>query len=186
MLEDDPAFLPELAFRALDIDLSALDLSSDATSHDSSSMSQRSILSSQSSHEGPEGPHLGLEIPTSDTGGGTADAGGFVVLGDDGDSAQRGSRLGGPAPADDEEGLLPDVDFEFDAEGNVVELNVEDRAQRQSVLGVGVEGSRLSRDSGASGRVRREHAEGLRAMAQLGVGHRNSYQNYRETLTKSA
>lgn len=166
MLQDDPAFLPELAFRALDIDLSALDLSSDAVSHDSSLMSRRSLLSSQSSHGELEGPHLGLVIPTSDTGG-AADFGGFAIPSDNDDPAQRGSRLGGPIFGGDEEGFLPDVDFEFDAEGNVVELNAEDRAQRQSATGVG--GSRLSKDSAASARVRREHEEGLQAMAQLGV-----------------
>lgn len=166
MLQDDPAFLPELAFRALDIDLSALDLSSDATSHRSSLMSQRSLTSSQSSHQEPEGPHLDLIIPTSDTGG-AADVGGFVIPGDNDDLAQRGSRLGAPSFEGEEEGIFQDVDFEFDAEGNVVELSADDRAQRRSVVGMG--GSRLSRDSAASGRVRREHEEGLQAMARLGV-----------------
>ena len=166
MLQDDPAFNPELAFRALDIDLSALELSSDATSHGSSFTSQRSLVSSQSSHGDFQGPHLGLVIPTSDTGG-EVDVGGFVLPGDEGDLLQRGSRLGGQIFEGEEEGFLPDVDFEFDEEGNVVELNTGDRAQRQSVTSVGV--SRLSRDSAASGRVRREHEEGLQAMAQLGV-----------------
>lgn len=166
MLQDDPAFLPELAFRALDIDLSALELSSDATSHRSSLMSQRSQVSSQSSGQDIQEPHLGLVIPTSDTGG-IGDVGGFVIPGDDGDSAHRGRRPGDNIFERDEEGFLPDVDFEFDAEGNVVELNAEDRAQRQGVMSVG--GSRLSRDSAASGRVRREHEEGLQAMAQLEV-----------------
>ncbi len=176
MLQDDPAFLPELAFRALD-------LSSDATSLGSSMMSQRSLLSSQSSHGEAEGPHFGLVIPTSDTGG-AAEIGGFAIAGDDDDLAQRGSRIGAPMFEGEDEGFIPDVDFEFDAEGNVVELNAEDRALRQFATGVG--GSRLSRDSAASGRVRREHEEGLQAMAQLEVSFHCLEYKCKEMLIKSA
>jgi len=166
ILQDDPAFLPDLAFRGFDIDLSALDLSSDATSHRSSILSQRSQQSSRSSHHERDASPLGLVIPTSETGA-TADIGGFVIPGADGGSAQRGNRLRGPILEGDEEGFFPDVDFELDAEGNVIEFSAEEKAQRRSAAGAG--GSRLSRDSAASGRVRREHEEGLQAFAQLEV-----------------
>ncbi|KAI9873277.1 MAG: hypothetical protein M1830_000588, partial [Pleopsidium flavum] len=167
ILQDDPAFLPDLAFGGFDIDLSALDLSSDATSRRSSILSQRSQQSSQSSHHEREASHLGLVLPPSETEA-TADVGGFVVAGEDGSSVQRGSRLGSPLLEGGEEGFLPDADFEFDAEGNVIELTADERAQRRSGAGAG--GSRLSRDSAASVRVRREHEEGLQAFARLELG----------------
>ncbi len=164
MLQDDPAFLPDLAFPDLDTDLSALDLSTNGTSHGTSNLSQRSLQSSQSSHPGQESGLPGLVIPTSDTG---ADIGGFVIPGDDDSSPLPGSRMGGAQLGGDEDGLLPDVDFEFDADGNLIELNAEERARRQSAANVG--GSRISRDSATTGRVRQEHEEGLQAMARLGV-----------------
>ena len=93
MVQDDPAFLPELALPGLDIDLSSLDISTDGSSRRSSLLgphSQRSSISS--THESGESmPEL--IIPSSGTGDGGS-IGGFVLPGDDRGSAQRQSRMG--------------------------------------------------------------------------------------------
>lgn len=167
MLPDDPAYLPDLeAYAGLDVDLSALEISSDAISRRSSLPSQRSVQSSRSSLFEAEGALPGLVVPTSDTGI-MSDVRGFALPGDDGALVQPSDRIAAGLFEGPEEGFLRDVDFEFDAEGNVIELDAAERARRQSAAVVGV--SRLSRDSGVSSRVRREHDEGMEAMAQLAV-----------------
>ncbi len=142
MLQDDPAFLPDLAFPDLDIDLSALDLSSHGTSHDTSILSQRSLQSSQSSHPGHGGGMPGLVIPTSDSG---AEVGGFVIPGGDDSSPLRGSRMGVAQLGAEDDGLLPDVDFEFDADGNLIELDAEEResGDRALLMLVGAESAEI-------------------------------------------
>ena len=122
-------------------------------------LSPHSQQSSRSSNKDGDESLLGLIIPTSDTGG-AGDNGGLALPGDDGGSAQRGSRIG--ALLEEEEGgIFPDVDFAFDEEGNVIEYGAERRLHR-AVPG-GTSGTRLRSDSAASARVRREHEEGFQA-----------------------
>ncbi len=76
LLQDDPAFMPGLAFGGFDLDLSNLDITTSAQS--SSILSPRSGLSNRSSH----GSALGIIIPSSISGGG-AGIGAFQLPGDD-------------------------------------------------------------------------------------------------------
>lgn len=112
LLQDDPSFLPDFAFAPLDFDFTRLDESTSAGSQNSSALSpntgRTSPLSSQE--------NLDLLLPTSDTG----DGGDFGGLG-----AGDYSRLGRddlPTVGEDE-GFLPEADFTFDADGNMVELS---------------------------------------------------------------
>lgn len=155
MIQDDPAFLPDLALPGLDIDLSSLDISTDGSSRRSSLLSQHSQRSSVSSHHDPDDSMLGLVIPTSDSGG-TGDIGGFMLPGENASSAQRNARLERLFEEDDE-GFNLDPGFTIDADGNLIEdhLPGEVAVQRGSV--------RLGSDPAASGRVRQELLAGLQA-----------------------
>ncbi|KAI9839715.1 MAG: hypothetical protein M1837_002062 [Sclerophora amabilis] len=168
MLQDDPAFVLDCALPALDLDFSNLELSSSA--------SQQSILPS------PYGPRhalsgqgdddlslIGLNIPTSDSGR-TSFGGGFMVAGLEGSSAQRESRFGvrGGIPEEEEEGFLPDVDFEFDAEGNLRDVAVETRREEAAARELATPRRRLDRDSSVGAQVRQEGHEGGQ---RLGLAH---------------
>jgi len=76
LLQDDPAFMPGLAFGGFDLDLSNLDITTSAQS--SSILSPRSGLSNRSSH----GSGPGIIIPSSISGGG-AGMGAFQLPGYD-------------------------------------------------------------------------------------------------------
>lgn len=75
LLQDDPTFMPDLAFGGFDLDLSNLDLAVSAQS--SSVLSPRSGLSNRSSL----GSVPGIVIPSSASGG--VGIGGFQLPGDD-------------------------------------------------------------------------------------------------------
>ena len=152
MIEDDPAFLPDLALPGLDIDLSALDISTDDSSRRSSLLSPHSQRSSLSSQQGADESMLGLVIPTSDSGG-AMDIGGFQVPSERATSAQRDERIG-RLLEDDGEALDIDPGFSIDAEGNVIEEPIGGSAARPRTM-------RLGSDSAASARVRREQEEGM-------------------------
>lgn len=153
MIEDDPAFLPDLGLPDLDVDLSALDISTDGSTHRSSVLSPHSQRSSLSSHQDPEGSMIGLVIPSSGTGG-AGDIGGFMLPSDNMSSAQRKANLSGILAGEDEDFDI-DPGFRFDAEGNLI----EDIPPRETA---GQSGNiRFGSDSAASGRVRGELLEGL-------------------------
>ena len=121
-------------------------------------MSPNSGRPSQSSPPSANDSVIGLIIPTSNTGGDAGDIGGFVLPGEGVDI--RGSRLGFEAAIYEDQGedFFPDVDFEFDADGNIRDISAEKRTSA-ALPGRG----RLDSDSAASGRVRMEHDEGLLA-----------------------
>ena len=150
------------------MDLSALGSSTEGSSKTVSILSMQSPPSSRSSDKQEEQSLLGLEIPTSDTGH-AGDIGGFTLPGSDHGSDQRATR-----PRDtlleEEEGFFPDVDFDFDAEGNLIDRAAQQRALRGEAR---PDLPRLGSDSAASARVRQEHEEALQA-GRLRVGSRSS------------
>ena len=107
-------------------------------------------------------PIGGRISPSSDTGD-HGNVGGFVVHGDDGRGTGRPasptSIIGG-----EDDGFLPDVDFGFDAEGNLLEFTPIQRISSTPAVG---EGRALGSDAGASAKVRKEHEEGLKAGADV-------------------
>ena len=150
MIQDDPAFLPDLALPGLDIDLSALDISTDESSRRSSIMSPHSQRSSLSSGHGPDDSMLGLIIPSSATGG-AGDIGGFQLHSGNFSSARGSMRLGG---LDEDDIFNFEPGFAIDGDGNIIEdLLPSERAQPGSL--------RLGSDSAASARVREGLIEGL-------------------------
>lgn len=161
MIQDDPAFLPDLALPGLDIDLSALDISTDDSSRRSSILSPHSQQSSLSSHAGADESVLGLVIPSSYSGG-AGDLGGFIFPGENISSAQRSARIGRLLD-DEDEGFNIYPGFTIDADGNLV----EERTPGPGAAPAG--GMRLGSDSATSARVRQEILEGQQA-GQFEVG----------------
>ena len=161
MIQDDPAFLPDLALPGFDIDLSALDISTDGSSRRSSILSPHSQRSSLSSHAEPDESMFGLIIPSSYSGG-AGDLGGFILPDERVSSAQRNARIGRLLDDDDED-FHNDPGFIIDADGNLV----EERTPGPGATPAG--GMRLGSDSAANDRVRKELMEGQQA-ARFEVG----------------
>jgi len=113
LLEDDPAFLPDLTLEALDLDLPAFGTPALPNSQVSNILS---LLASSSPQAGDIAP--GLILP-SDTTGSIDD---FGLDASETRIGSRGPRPSGLMPRDGEEGLLPESDFTFDAEGNLIEF----------------------------------------------------------------
>lgn len=158
MVQDDPAFLPDLAMPALDIDLSSLELSTDESSRRSSILLPHSQRTSISSAQGSQESSLGLIIPSSSLGG-AGDLGGFVLPGDDRSSAQRSARMRSIL-GEDEGGFDLDPGFNFDEDGNIVVTGEGTPMPGSTARPSGV---RLGSDSATSARVRQEVEEGDRA-----------------------
>ncbi|KAL9588768.1 MAG: hypothetical protein Q9203_002422 [Teloschistes exilis] len=162
VLEDDPAFLPDMVLPGLNIDLATLDITTDASSHRSSLLSPHSLRTSQSSQHKSDSSMLGLQIPTSDEGG-FGDLGGFIVPSSDRASIRPSGRFSelrreaGQDIREDDDDFIMDPGFMFDHEGNLIFTRDDAQAdQQQANIG------RVRRDSAASTHVRRELAEGLR------------------------
>ena len=151
VLQDDPAFLPDFELLDLDHDLSLFEESTQGSSQRSSIISGRSHQSSMSSNTDTEPAMVALVIPSSSSGH-AGGIGGFALPESEG---SRGANI-----INEEEGFFPDVDFNFDAEGNLIELG---EVQQSPVGKPDTARARVRSDSGASALVRQEHQEGLLA-----------------------
>ncbi|MCJ1462950.1 hypothetical protein MMC07_001554 [Pseudocyphellaria aurata] len=149
ILQDDPAFLPDLLLPGFDIDLSALDVSTDESSRHSSVLSRHSQRSSQSSNKDGDESVLGLVIPSSDTGGG-GEIGGYMVSNDDPGSIERRTEVGGFL--DDEDGFNLDPGFTVDEDGNLIITEDQRTSGTQAVTRTPF--MRIGSDSAASGLFR--------------------------------
>ena len=156
VLQDDPAFLPDLFLPNLDMDLAFLESSTQGSSKRTSLHSALSQQSSKSSHVEGDESILGLVIPTSGSGN-SGEIGGFTFPDSAGGSAQRDRRTIGSLGAD--EGFYPDVDFAFDDDGRIIELGDQPQPRAETTAGP----ARVRSDSGISAQVRQELVEGLRA-----------------------
>jgi len=158
--------LPDFALLPLDYDLA--NLANLAISLPGETQRSDSLLvtpyGSQNLHDEQAlaRPIGGLTSPSSDTGD-RGDVDGFIVHSDDG---RRTSRPAGPSSIIGREdgGFLPDADFGFDAEGNLLEFTPIQRIRSTPAVG---EGRALGSDAGASAKVRKEHEEGLKAGADV-------------------
>lgn len=155
VLQDDPAFLPEFDLPNLDLDLSIFEASTLGSSKRTSIMSAKSNQSSQSSNPNGEDSVLGFVAPSS--GSGDAGIGGFIFAESDGPVVGRDTR-----PSDDADGFYPDVDFNFDAEGNLIELGGVEVLASQAEPAM----TRVRSDSAARVQVHQEHQEGRLAGQQ--------------------
>ena len=152
VLQDDPAFLPDLFLPTLDFDLALLGSSTQGSSKRSSDFSAKTHASSQSSHKEGEESLIDLVIPSSSGSGGAAGiAGGFEVYetGDD-------FHIEEPVIPDDiigGAGFDPNVDFNFDEFGNLQEASlVQQTPVRPSEGDLG----RGASESALSSKVRRD------------------------------
>lgn len=132
ILQDDPAFIPDVFLPGLDLDLSVLNISTNESSLRSSLVSPYSKHSGISTHKGDTGSMLGLIIPTSDTGGG-GDLGGFILPQEHRSSDQRIPRLRGLLE-DEDEGFNLDPGFTVDADGNLLITGGSEDPHRQAPL----------------------------------------------------
>lgn len=171
VLEDDPAFLPDMVLPGLNIDLATLDITTDASSHRSSLLSPQSLRTSQSSQQHSDSSMVGLQIPASDEGG-FGDLGGFIVPSSDRASIRPSGRFselrreGGQGIREEDDDFIMDPGFMFDHEGNLIITGDDAQAEQQQPAT-----GRVRSDSAASARVRRELAEGLReGQGEVSVG----------------
>ncbi|KAF2458390.1 Rec8 like protein-domain-containing protein [Lineolata rhizophorae] len=162
LLEDDPAFVPDVRLASiLDVNLDAV-LSNQGllTPQRGGPAGSSQLLPSTRDRSGASSmalpPGINLHSQSSMSRGGSGGLGGFVVPGDVGP----GFSEGGVAVGDDE-GFLPEADFRFDEEGNIIMLDAPEQAQSQRVGSETHAGSgRLQMGSDvASARVRAEHSE---------------------------
>jgi meiotic recombination protein REC8 len=122
---DDPAFLPDMALPALEFDLPAFSFRAAGTvlHHDSQVSSLEPNRTQTTSPGNPEGA-LGFDIPTS-VGTGVS----YQLpdpFGRTGSSAQKRSSLG-YGYGDDDQAMIEEFDFEFDADGGIRDLSREER-----------------------------------------------------------
>lgn len=161
MLPDDPAFLPDLPLVDLEaryFDLSALS-------------APRPIQDPQDAdrprQESAARALVGLVIPTSDVYG-ASETGGFDLPGYGlGDTHGAVDDYPGRIQEDEGDGFLPMADFAFDGEGNLRNVSLDEGAQDT----IDPARFRLESESAASGRVRREHDEGLRARLDVSLSY---------------
>lgn len=78
----------------------------------------------------------GINLSTSDTAAG--DFGGFTVPGDDGIGSGGAGRSSHP----EDDGFDPNADFAFDADGNLIEREIQDEAQKSPSRGPASEATR--------------------------------------------
>ena len=149
VLLDDPAFVPDNIYPMMDLDFSMLE-SSQGSEHTSALLSGPSRLSSRSS-VGSVGPFPGIEIPASGSTG--AGFGGFELPGSMPGPTEQERRI---TVETEEGGFLPDVDFDFDEEGNMIDLGAGGIAAPEIDVP-----PRLRRDAHLTEQVRMEHEEGL-------------------------
>jgi hypothetical protein len=112
MLQDDPAYVPEIYFPSLNLDALLKDPDAIATVFETQS-SVRYAKRSQSSTQQEIG---GLIIPSD-----SSQAGGGRALGDLSESVT-GTHGDNVLAQLDDDFVLQDADFEFDEEGNILEL----------------------------------------------------------------
>lgn len=154
ILMDDPAFLPESALPALDFDLSNFEL----RLADDSQRSSQSMMSIYGRSPSNSTSHAvgSLHLPSSST-----QAGAHQLPLEDPFIGAPAQRLFGSAERNllDDEGdyFQDDMIFEFDANGEMRDIDVNDREARRAASAS--QGGRIRSDFAASGRVRKENED---------------------------
>ena len=114
----------------LNLDLSALDILTDVeTPHSSSLLWSKSRQSSRSSHFSAD--KLCLDVSSSQMIHGDAD-GCFGFVSDISSTAKKDTQSEFPSIFAEEGGILLQPDFEFDGEGNIIELAVKQNVQTKA------------------------------------------------------
>lgn len=156
LLEDDPAFLPDFTLETLNLDLPNSDTSVPSYSQLSNILS---LPTSGSSRDGTFMPGFNIPFDT------TRDTDQFALDASETRASQGRPRTSDLLPGDDENCLLPEADFTFDAEGNIIELTPAIR----SVAGPSVRAASARVQIHERSRVTAEHREGQLAGSCLPV-----------------
>ena len=149
---DDPAFDPDMALPALDFDIPGLQISDSQGVHSSQSMmSIRNRSGSVSSHATSA---IGIDLPSSSMYGGS-----YQLPNDPfGASNLQKHERPGHGDFDDEAHLFQDdMLFEFDADGEMRDIDADERKTRLAIF---APGGRLGSDLATSGPFREEHVDG--------------------------
>lgn len=168
MLQDDPAFLPDDFFSSLDLDFPSWG-STQASSQLTDILSDQLRLSSVSSGAGG-GFELG-SVGVPSTGSGFAGIHRSFISGS---SVKHVPHLLHPSMAlQGEDDFFPDVDFQFDAEGNIIELQAPTTTVDAQVSGL----PRVRSDSLVGARIGEEHAVDMVASQAVVSGneHRTTH-----------
>lgn len=172
LLPDDPTYLPELALADLTRDFNLLD--PDFTASSSSDRSRlHSPHDSLSSRTSLESLH-GIRVPSSDSaglGGGFGGTGGFSFGADDTspDGLYSHFASGGLRAHREDQGMLPEVDFGFDNDGNMIDLGAPEASAAPG--GEPRERFRALSDASAIERVRQQHEDARLAQQQVCLLH---------------
>ncbi|KAK2804926.1 hypothetical protein FQN50_006436 [Emmonsiellopsis sp. PD_5] len=156
IIPDDPSFIPSLMLPGLNVDLSVLEHSLELGSpRKSSLLSSQIMLSSNANiNATPSSINLPLNVSSSSVIGGINM--GSIGIGSELSSVtKKDKHIELPAGYEPEHGLLEPQGFEFDEEGNIVELPVRQTPQGR---GVGVSGGS---EFGGNGGVRAQAGEEL-------------------------
>ncbi|KAK2813066.1 hypothetical protein FQN49_008329, partial [Arthroderma sp. PD_2] len=130
VLPHDPNFIPELMLPGLNVDLSALDLGLEWDSPRKSSLISSYIPRSTSSNRSAT-EQVMLDLSSSDIGGVQA-ADGFGYISEM-SSARKELQVELPPYLGDEAGVLLQPDFEFDGDGNIIELSPKKTTEPKDV-----------------------------------------------------
>ena len=159
ILLDDPAFLPDIALPAPDFDFSNLMLELAGDSPLRSSQSMLSIRNRSGSFSSHAASGIGIQLPSSSTQNGAYQLPSNKAF--EGCSAHKAfGGIGRDIFGDEEENLYQDdMIFEFDADGMIHDIDVNEREARRAGTVFPPGHVPLASDSAASGRVRKEHED---------------------------
>jgi hypothetical protein len=122
IVPDDPSFIPELCLPGLDIDLIQHAMVSQSQVNLRSSLLSSNLSNSSQSALGLDAlPQLDISTPSL----GVGDIGGFALASGGVSSTQNTHQSLRRSLFDYEEGVLLQPDFEFDEEGNIVDLAMD-------------------------------------------------------------
>ncbi|KAK2747159.1 hypothetical protein FQN57_002416 [Myotisia sp. PD_48] len=121
VLPYDPAFVPELMLPGLNVDLSALDLGTERNSPTKSHLLSSFVPQSTPSNRAAQ-QQARLNLSSPGVAFGTADRLGYFS---DISSARKEDQIELPLYSNNEAGILLQPDFEFDGEGNMIELSAK-------------------------------------------------------------
>ncbi|EGE07540.1 Rad21/Rec8 N terminal domain-containing protein [Trichophyton equinum CBS 127.97] len=171
MLPHDPTFIPELMLPGLNVDLSALDMGLEWVSPRKSSLVSSYVPKSSATNWSPAA-QLQLNLSSSDIGGFQAgEALGYIS---DMSSARKEPQVELPPYFGDEAGILLQPDFEFDGEGNIIELSPKKTAEpRESEVQVRDEHLSTLRNTGVDLLVDDHQPDGDIVMDDIDVGQRD-------------
>lgn len=115
----DPAFIPELSLPGLNLDLVNIHTAKESSLNLHSSLLSSNLSNSDHSRAGIDAlPQLDISSPSIALG----ETGGFTLASDRASSTQKDNYRFRGSAFEDEEGVLLQPDFEFDEDGNIVDL----------------------------------------------------------------